>query len=108
MFCGAVRAVGCGRWIRSGNAAVADYRAARKYSVTIAGHETSIRIEPAFWAMVNAGAATRGIPVNAMVARIDSERIATQQKTDSPPNLASAIRLWVLAEMTPESDPPDP
>lgn len=87
---------------------MADYRAARKYSVTIAGHETSVRIEPAFWEIVNAAAAQRAIPVNAMVARIDSERIATHQKTDSPPNLASAIRLWVLAEMTAKTDPENP
>jgi predicted DNA-binding ribbon-helix-helix protein len=68
--------------------------AARKYSVTIAGHETSVRLEPPFWDMLIAGAARRKIPVNALIARIDSARVA---QPDSP-NLASAIRLWALAE----------
>lgn len=67
---------------------------ARKYSVTIAGHETSVRLEPPFWAGLVAGAAERAIPVNALIARIDAARIASP---DSP-NLASAIRLWVLAD----------
>jgi predicted DNA-binding ribbon-helix-helix protein len=72
-----------------------DLRVARKYSVTIAGHETSIRIEPAFWEVVLSVANRQHIPVNALIARIDSLRVATRPT----PNLASAIRLWALSEI---------
>jgi predicted DNA-binding ribbon-helix-helix protein len=79
------------------------YLAARKYSVTIAGHETSLRLEPAFWAMLVAGAARRSIPVNALIARIDaaridSGRVAGGSDSAAVPNLASAIRQWALVE----------
>lgn len=74
------------------------YSAARKYSVTIAGHETSLRIEPPFWEALLTGAAARGIPVNALIARIDSERLASDGESVEVPNLASALRQWALAE----------
>ena len=64
-----------------------------KRSVEIAGHKTSISIEPLFWDMLRAAAAREGVPVNALVARIDAERIAAE----SPPGLAGAIRLWLVA-----------
>ena len=69
------------------------YRGPVKRSVTIAGHQTSISLEPAFWAALEAHAASGGLPLNAVVARIDAERIGAPD----PPNLASAIRLWLFA-----------
>jgi predicted DNA-binding ribbon-helix-helix protein len=60
--------------------------------VTIAGHETSISLEPVFWAVLGAAAARLGLPLNALIAQIDAERIAAA----NPPNLASALRVWVL------------
>lgn len=65
-----------------------------KRSVTIAGHQTSISLEPAFWAALEAAAAALGLPLNALVAQIDVQRIAAED----PPNLASAIRLWLFAQ----------
>ena len=65
-----------------------------KRSVTIAGHETSISLEPAFWDALNQVATTQNLPLNALIARIDAERIAVPK----PPNLASALRVWVLAQ----------
>ncbi len=62
-----------------------------KRSVTIAGHETSISLEPIFWSALKAAAAEEAVPVNALVARIDAERIALQ----TPSNLASSIRVWL-------------
>ena len=62
----------------------------------IAGHATSISLEPAFWDALRTAATERSIPLSALVARIDAERIAASE----PPNLASAIRLWVLARAT--------
>ena len=64
-----------------------------KRSVTIAGHQTSISLEPMFWAALEAEAAVRELPLNALIARIDVARIAA----DEPPNLASAIRSWLFA-----------
>ena len=64
-----------------------------KRSVTVAGHETSITLEPVFWAELAAKAEASGLPLNALVARIDAERIVVP----NPPNLASAVRQWLLA-----------
>lgn len=63
-----------------------------KRSVTIAGHQTSISLEPQFWAALEAEAAVRTLPLNALIAAIDVARIAA----DEPPNLASAIRSWLF------------
>jgi predicted DNA-binding ribbon-helix-helix protein len=63
-----------------------------KRSVEIAGHKTSISLEPLFWEMLRAAAQQAGVPINALVARIDAERI----KSATPPGLASAIRVWLV------------
>jgi len=65
-----------------------------KRSVTIAGHQTSISLEPIFWDALERAAAARALPLNALVAAIDHARIGA----DDPPNLASAIRTWLMAE----------
>ena len=65
-----------------------------KRSVTIAGHQTSISLEPVFWAALEEAARARGLPLSALVARIDAARIGAAQ----PPNLASAIRVWLFVE----------
>lgn len=64
-----------------------------KRSIEIAGHKTSISLEPAFWDLLRRVAARDGIPINALVARIDAERL----EADTPPGLASAIRVWLIA-----------
>ena len=64
-----------------------------KRSVTIAGHETSISLEPMFWAALETAAAARGLPLNALIAGIDVERLDGAP----PPNLTSAIRQWLFA-----------
>jgi predicted DNA-binding ribbon-helix-helix protein len=70
-----------------------DYAPPRKRSVLIAGHETSISLEPMFWRALEAAARLRDIPVNALVAEIDVARLDAPQ----PPNLTSAIRQWLFA-----------
>ncbi len=74
-------------------AAGAPYGAPVKRSVTIAGHETSIALEPMFWAALERSAAVERLPLNALIARIDAERL----EAPTPPNLASAIRQWLFA-----------
>ncbi|MDE2595495.1 MAG: ribbon-helix-helix domain-containing protein [Sphingomonadales bacterium] len=64
-----------------------------KRSVEIAGHKTSISLEPLFWTLLRQAAEEEGLPINALVARVDAERIAAKV----PPGLAGAIRLWLAA-----------
>jgi predicted DNA-binding ribbon-helix-helix protein len=70
------------------------FRGPVKRSVTIAGHQTSISLEPLFWQALEAAAATRALPLNALIAEIDAIRILAAD----PPNLASALRSWLLAD----------
>ncbi|MBC7986491.1 MAG: ribbon-helix-helix domain-containing protein [Sphingomonadaceae bacterium] len=63
-----------------------------KRSVTIAGHPTSVSLEPVFWAGLERAASELELPLSALVARIDAERI----EAANPPNLASAIRVWLF------------
>ena len=72
-----------------------------KRSVEIAGHKTSISLEPLFWDLLRAAAAREGQPINALVARIDAERIACA----TPPGLAGAIRQWLAVWLAAELSP---
>jgi len=64
-----------------------------KRSIAIHGHKTSISLEPIFWDMLKAAAAREELAVSALVARIDAERI----RAETPPGLASAIRVWLVS-----------
>ncbi|MEO0871607.1 MAG: ribbon-helix-helix domain-containing protein [Pseudomonadota bacterium] len=64
-----------------------------KRSIAIAGHKTSISLEPVFWDWLREVAKKKDLPVSALVAQIDAERI----QADTPPGLASAIRVWLVA-----------
>ena len=70
-----------------------DYAPPTKRSVLIAGHATSISLEPVFWKALEEAARGLGTPVNALVAQIDAERLDAAR----PPNLTSAIRQWLFA-----------
>ena len=70
-----------------------DYAPPRKRSVLIAGHQTSISLEPLFWRALETAARERDVPVNALVAEIDVARLDAER----PPNLTSAIRQWLFA-----------
>ena len=73
---------------------VADiYHPPVKRSIEIAGHKTSISLEPLFWDLLKQAARHEGVPLNALVARIDAERIGA----DPAPGLAGAIRLWLAS-----------
>ena len=62
----------------------------QKRSLTIAGHRTSIALEPEFWAGLEALAAERGLRLTALIEEIDRGREA--------PNLSSALRVAVLRD----------
>ena len=74
-------------------AAALDYAPPRKRSVLIAGHATSISLEPMFWVAFEAAARERGSTINALVAEIDAARLDSKR----PPNLTSAIRQWLFS-----------
>ena len=59
----------------------------RKHSVLVAGHETSVSMENAFWDDLRSIAREQNLSINDLVAKIDSSRSG---------NLSSAIRLYVL------------
>ena len=71
----------------------ADFSPPVKRSVTIAGHETSVALEPMFWEALEKAAVETRQPLNALIARIDAERLEAAR----PPNLASALRQWLFA-----------
>jgi len=72
-----------------------DYHPPVKRSVEIAGHKTSISLEPLFWDLLRRASAEQGLPLNALVARIDAERIEARAAT----GLAGAVRLWLVARL---------
>ncbi len=59
----------------------------KKRSVVVAGHRTSVSLEPIFWEQLRALAAQRRISVNELVTEIDQQRAGS---------LSSAIRVFVL------------
>ena len=61
----------------------------RKRSVSLAGHATSLALEPEFWAALTALATARGLTLAGLIASIDAGRGARP--------LASACRVAALA-----------
>lgn len=59
-----------------------------KRSLSIAGHRTSVALEPEFWAALEERAAARHLSLAALIREIDESRTI--------PNLSSAIRITVL------------
>jgi predicted DNA-binding ribbon-helix-helix protein len=72
--------------------------AIRKRSILIAGHQTSVSLESAFWDELRAIAKTRGLSLNGLIAEIDRTRSG---------NLSSAIRLFVLDHLRGREKPAD-
>lgn len=64
----------------------------RKRSFALAGHRTSVALEPAFWAALEAAAAARRLTLAALVAQVDAAR------TEASLPLASALRVFALEE----------
>jgi predicted DNA-binding ribbon-helix-helix protein len=59
-----------------------------KRSLAIAGHRTSLSLEPEFWAALNDIAARQGKSLAALVREIDARR--------GRRNLSSAVRVYIL------------
>jgi predicted DNA-binding ribbon-helix-helix protein len=69
----------------------------KKRSFSIAGHRTSIALEPEFWAVLEEEASRQGIALAALVAQVDAAR---NQRA-----LASALRLHALERATANAAP---
>jgi predicted DNA-binding ribbon-helix-helix protein len=61
----------------------------RKRSLVLAGHGTSLALEPEFWTVLEALAAARALSLAGLIAAIDADRRTRP--------LASACRLAALA-----------
>jgi predicted DNA-binding ribbon-helix-helix protein len=61
-----------------------------KRSVRIAGHRTSLSLEPQFWEVLKIAARLRNKSVTALITEIDAGR--------NNMNLSSAIRIFLLNE----------
>ena len=79
----------------------APYHPPVKHSVEVAGHRTSISLEPLFWQMLRDAAQHEGVALSTLVARIDAERI----RAPRPPGLAGAVRLWLVARLLDGASP---
>lgn len=63
-----------------------------KRSLSLAGHRTSLALEPEFWAVLDAAATRQGRSLAGLVAQIDESRA----EDGAAGGLASACRLWAL------------
>jgi predicted DNA-binding ribbon-helix-helix protein len=60
-----------------------------KHSFSLAGHRTSVALEPEFWEALADIAELRGTILSALVAELDAERLPDQP-------LASRLRIFAL------------
>lgn len=60
-----------------------------KHSFSLAGHRTSVALEPEFWDALTDIAEARGMVLSSLVADLDAER-----QPDQP--LASRLRIFAL------------
>jgi predicted DNA-binding ribbon-helix-helix protein len=69
-----------------------------KRSFALAGHRTSVALEPAFWQVLEGLAAAKGLPLARLLQAVDTARL----EADIP--LASALRVHVLEAL--RGEPP--
>lgn len=82
----------------------------RKRSVTLAGHRTSLSIEQVFWDELKLLAAEEGLSLQALVERIDRERVAADNAAarEGPASgLSGALRVYVARRLREKLRPPD-
>ncbi|HEX5326826.1 MAG TPA: ribbon-helix-helix domain-containing protein [Acetobacteraceae bacterium] len=69
-----------------------------KRSFSLAGHRTSVALEPAFWSALSQIATARAQTLSALIAKADAARQPGQP-------LASALRVLALSEFVPTAGP---
>jgi predicted DNA-binding ribbon-helix-helix protein len=65
-----------------------------KRSVVIAGHATSVSLEPEFWEALQQIAVADGLSMAALIRQIDNNIVPSDHR-----NLSSAIRIFVLKRL---------
>jgi len=65
-----------------------------KRSIVIAGHATSVSLEPEFWEALKKIAAADGLSVAALIRQIDGDLMAPSRR-----NLSSALRVYTLKHL---------
>lgn len=60
-----------------------------KRSFSLAGHRTSVALEPEFWQALEDIAQARGAKLSALIADLDADRLPEQK-------LASSLRIFAL------------
>ena len=73
---------------RGGNAGTDTMGSLKKRSINLAGHATSLALEPEFWAALQDAASADRISISSLIQRIDTGR------GERP--LASACRVYAL------------
>ena len=68
------------------------YHPPLKRSMTIAGHQTSISLEPMFWSALEGEARRQGKALSVLVAEVDVARLSAARV----PNLTSALRQYLF------------
>jgi predicted DNA-binding ribbon-helix-helix protein len=71
----------------------------QKRSLKIAGHATSIALEPEFWEALKDIAHQKGLSLPSLVATLDNNQDTFLRK-----NLASQLRVFVLNHYTQKAD----
>ena len=71
----------------------------KKRSVSLAGHATSLALEPEFWAVLDRAAIEQSLSLAALIIRID------EQRGGRP--LASACRVYALQARAAGTTAPD-
>ena len=67
-----------------------------KRSVSIAGHRTSLSIEPIFWDQLKAFARQDNRSLAALIGELDAQRTEGQ---GSPANLSCTLRVYVVERL---------
>lgn len=67
----------------------------KRHALSLGGHRTSVAIEDEFWDELTRIARERAVSMARLVAEVDAARAAQVPA----PNLSSALRLYVLAEV---------
>lgn len=67
----------------------------KRHSLSLGGHRTSIAIEDEFWSELQRIARARHLSLPRLIAQVDAARAGESP----PPNLSSALRLFVLADL---------
>ena len=71
----------------------------KKRSISLYGHQTSVALEPEFWAVIDAAVKESGQSFASFIRERDDERM----EGGPTRNLASHLRVWCLGQVQDEA-----